>query len=319
MTTAVRGTPPGDRARADPARHEAVPSGSPGELAELLVPRVRAAVAARHVVVAVLDDPHAAALRAGLGSDADGVEFRDPAQEHRVPPFTVAVRFARTSRGAVRAGGRALVIAQHLPGLPGTDPGHWARLDIALNIAIAGLPVTVLCPCPGADLAHVATTHPVITTGAGSAPSPQYRPPREAVIDYPPPPPPDLGPPTDELAFDVAGLATVRHVVGRTAARGGAPADRVADLVLAVNELASNSVEHGPGSGTLRMWADPGRPVVAEVSDHGGEMDAPFPGLAQPPPEGARGRGLWLASELCDVLQVWTDPGATVIRVSLSS
>lgn len=43
-------------------------------------------------------------------------------------------------------------------------------------------------------------------------------------------------------------------------------------------------------------------------------MDVPFPGLALPPVEGARGRGLWLVSELCDVLQVWSDDGGTVIR-----
>jgi anti-sigma regulatory factor (Ser/Thr protein kinase) len=120
------------------------------------------------------------------------------------------------------------------------------------------------------------------------------------------------------MAFDVAGLVDLRHLVGQVAAQAEVAPDRAADLVLAVNELATNSVEHGPGSGSLRLWAGPGRPVVAEISDHGGEMDAPFPGLAQPPPDGARGRGLWLASELCDVLEVWSDPRETVIRVSVS-
>jgi hypothetical protein len=53
------------------------------------------------------------------------------------------------------------------------------------------------------------------------------------------------------------------------------------------------------------------------VSDRGGPLDVPFPGLTLPPPAGARGRGLWLASELSDVLQVWSDDGSTVIRVHL--
>ena len=40
-------------------------------------------------------------------------------------------------------------------------------------------------------------------------------------------------------------------------------------------------------------------------------------GLTLPPPHGERGRGLWLACELCDVLQVWSEPGAgTTVRLT---
>lgn len=305
MTTALRATP----------RHEAVLHSGADDLARLLDPRIRATVTAGHVVVAVVDRAAEEALRAALGPVVDGVQFLDPADVHAVPAFTVAVRLARTSRRVERPGGRAMVIAQHLPELAVDDPGHWSRLDIALDVAIAGLPVTVLCPCRE-DSAGIAATHPVLTTDAGSVASGTYRPPAEAVIDYPPPPPPDLGPPTTELVFGAAELAPVRHVVADVVGRTGLAPDRVADLVLAVNELASNSIEHGPGTGRFRMWTGPD--VVAEISDDGGEMDAPFPGLTLPPPEGARGRGLWLASELCDVLQAWSDADRTVVRVTIS-
>jgi hypothetical protein len=39
--------------------------------------------------------------------------------------------------------------------------------------------------------------------------------------------------------------------------------------------------------------------------------------MVPPSATGARGRGLWLASELCDVMQVWSDAGATVIRLRM--
>ncbi|MCY7341597.1 MAG: ATP-binding protein [Pseudonocardia sp.] len=97
----------------------------------------------------------------------------------------------------------------------------------------------------------------------------------------------------------------------RRVARHGA-----ADLVLAVNELAANAVEHGAGTGALRLWVRGGE-VVTEVSDHGGGMAVPFPGIVLPPVYGARGRGLWPASELCDVMQVWSGEDGTVIRVQL--
>ncbi|WP_297649384.1 ATP-binding protein [Pseudonocardia sp.] len=330
--TAVPGTPAGtgppgapEPARpADPARHEAMLHTSPADLAAQLTPRVQAALGAGNVVVAVLAKEHEAALRESLGAAADGVEFGDPEQVHRVPAFTVAVRFARACRRSGRADG-ALVIGQHLPGLPGRGPEHWARLDIALNVAIAGLPITVLCPyaADDPDLRRARTTHPVLTAAEGSAVSAEYRPPQDSLIDYPPPPAPGLGTPVSELSFGAAELVALRHLVGEVAAAAGLAPDRAADLVLAVNELASNSVEHGPGSGVLRIWTDPeeeaGTALVAEVADHGGGlMDMPFPGLALPPPDGTRGRGLWLASELCDVLQVWSDADATVVRVHVS-
>src|SRR5690349_3981669 len=40
------------------------------------------------------------------------------------------------------------------------------------------------------------------------------------------------------------------------------------DLVLAVDELAANSLRHGGGHGELRLWTDEGA-VVAEVEDGG--------------------------------------------------
>jgi anti-sigma regulatory factor (Ser/Thr protein kinase) len=151
-----------------------------------------------------------------------------------------------------------------------------------------------------------------VLSAAGPVPNAAYRPPEEAVLDHPQPPPPDLGRPVSELHFRAADLGGLRHLVAGTAAAGGLGPDRVADVVLAVNEIASNSVEHGPGSGRLRLWTGDG--LVAEVAD-AGRMRQPFPGMVLPPPAGARGRGLWLASELSDVLQVWTDDG-TVVRMS---
>ena len=88
--------------------------------------------------------------------------------------------------------------------------------------------------------------------------------------------------------------------------------------MLAVNELASNSVEHGAGSGRLRLWAGGSEGLLAEVSD-AGRLPDPFPGMVLPDTSGPRGRGLWLASELSDVMEVWADDSGTVVRVSWHS
>jgi anti-sigma regulatory factor (Ser/Thr protein kinase) len=299
------------------ALHEAVLYSTPDELAGRLVPRLRPSLDAGEPVVAVLDDPTRAEVRRALGHDADRVEFPDPAAVHRLPPFTVALRWARLSRRVTSPSGRATVVGQHVDGLPGCGAAYWARLDIALNVALVGLPITVLCPYRGDDhgLDRVRATHPRLATADGAVASATYRQPREALVEFPPPPPPDLGPPVTEQLFTAADLGAVRHVVAGAAARGGTAPERVADLVLAVNEIASNSVEHGPGHGRLRVWTGSDG-VTAEVADPG-TADLSFPGMVAPPAAGARGRGLWLASELCDVMQVWSDAGGTVVRLRM--
>ena len=299
------------------ATHEAVLYSAPDELAERLVPRLLSSLDAGAPAVAVLDAPTRAEVRRELGDAAAHVEFPEPAAVHRVPPFTVAARWARLSRRVTTSTSRATVVGQHVEGLPGCTENHWARLDIALNVAVVGLPITVLCPYRADDreLARVEATHPRLETATGLVSSGTYRPPVEALIEYPPPPPPELGPPAAELAFTADELAALRHLVAEVAGREVTAPDRVADLVLAVNEIGSNSIEHGPGDGRLRLWVTD-EAVVAEIADEG-HADLPFPGMIAPPAGGVRGRGLWLASELCDVLQVWSDGKGTVVRLRM--
>jgi anti-sigma regulatory factor (Ser/Thr protein kinase) len=316
MTSAAGGSAVAPPDRPERGWHEAVAFSTPGDLAARIASRVVAATATGGPVLAVLADDTRQALETVLGAQAAEVEFHDPAEVYDVPAFTVATRWARTNRRIRTAGGRAMVVAEHLEELPGCGPDYWARLDIALDVATAELPVTVLCPFRRSP-ALIHATHPHVGTADGVGPGRGYRPPQLAVIDFPPPPPPDLGVPAGHRPFDLHTLAELRGTVDTIGAAGGLDLDQTADLVLAVNELASNSIEHGAGAGVLRMWDDDAG-VVAEVWD-GGHMDMPFPGLTLPPPQGERGRGLWLASELCDVLQAWSDPaGGTTIRVRIN-
>jgi anti-sigma regulatory factor (Ser/Thr protein kinase) len=298
--------------------HEGVPFTTPGQLAAVLAPRLSTALDNGGPVVAVLDDPVRTALAAQLGAASLArLELLDPAEVYRVPAFTVAVRWARLSRRA-EPGGRVTIVGQHVDDLPDDGHGYWARLDSALNVALHGLPVAMLCPFPdNPDVVPLfRSTHRTLLAGGHSVPSDDYRDPHEVVAEYPPPPPPDLGRPEVVESFTLDVLGRVRRHAAAVGSTAGLAADQVADFVLAVNEIASNSVEHGPGSGRLRIWRD-GRQVVAEVADDG-RMSVPFPGLVAPPATGARGRGLWLASELSDVLQVWSDASGTVIRVTMT-
>jgi anti-sigma regulatory factor (Ser/Thr protein kinase) len=315
MGTAPEGATSGVRSgRPEGTWHEAMAYSSASDLVAGLAPRVGHAIQAGDLVTAVLEEEACRRLRSTLGAAADDVDFHDPRDVHNVPGFTTAARWARSGRRVATPGARALIVGQQLTDLPGCGPEYWARVCLGVEVATVGLPLTVLCPFPDlvADWDRVRATHPLLGMPGGSEPNPDRRPPHDVLREHPAPPLPDLGPPAAELEFRAKDLGTLRHLAAETACRGGIGPDRVDDVVLAVNEIASNSVEHGPGSGRLRLWTDTG--VLVEIAD-AGRLTEQFPGMTLPPATGSRGRGLWMASELCDVMEVWNESG-TVVRLS---
>jgi anti-sigma regulatory factor (Ser/Thr protein kinase) len=84
--------------------------------------------------------------------------------------------------------------------------------------------------------------------------------------------------------------------------------------VIAASELAANSVAHG--GGTLRTWQDDGR-LLVEFED-GGAIAKPLAGRLRPEPTQEGGRGLWLANQLCDLVQIRSRPGRTTVRLRAS-
>ncbi len=60
----------------------------------------------------------------------------------------------------------------------------------------------------------------------------------------------------------------MRGLVTAHAARAGLAEGRAADLLLAVNEVATNSLLHGGGRGTVRLWREADA-LVCEVRDEG--------------------------------------------------
>ena len=91
---------------------------------------------------------------------------------------------------------------------------------------------------------------------------------------------------------------------------------RVAGLVLALSEVATNALVHGGGSATVLVHARP-EAVVVDVRDHGpgagaGAADRP------PVPESLSGRGLWLADQVCDHMEVIGSVTGTVVRLVMN-
>jgi anti-sigma regulatory factor (Ser/Thr protein kinase) len=126
----------------------------------------------------------------------------------------------------------------------------------------------------------------------------------------------ELSPPaasSEVVSFGIGELAEVRSRVAAAAARAGMDQLGVADLVTATSELAANSVMHGGGSGTLRLWQEDDM-LLAEVED-GGLIEEPLVGRLRPGIKQEGGRGLWLANQLCDLVQIRSGAHGTVVRL----
>lgn len=123
-------------------------------------------------------------------------------------------------------------------------------------------------------------------------------------------------PPADAAVLDYtdrSALPRVRLFVSRQAEAAGLAEERVREVVVAANELASNTVEHTAEGGRVVVWTDPGV-LVCQVEDTGYLPD-PLVGRLRPDVTRSRGRGLLFVNQLCDLVRVHTRPGYTGFRL----
>jgi anti-sigma regulatory factor (Ser/Thr protein kinase) len=206
------------------------------------------------------------------------------------------------------------------PSRPAEEMWEVLRHEALLNTALAGAPVHMLCPydmsLPRELISGAEATHPVISPQGRFQPSPRFHHDVRGLVpaecDSPLAPPPGGA----RMLVYADDLRTVRHIVSAQAAVAGLPPSRAGDLLIAVGELAANTLAHSPGHGTLAIWTT-GTEIICQVSDAGYISD-PLAGRLRPAPEAARGgRGLWLVHQLCDLVQVRTGPGGTTVRVHM--
>lgn len=117
----------------------------------------------------------------------------------------------------------------------------------------------------------------------------------------------------EELAFATADLGAIRRAVGGWAEQQGLGPEATEELVLAVNELTTNSIRYGGGRGVLLRWREPDA-LACEIRDHG-HIDDPLAGTQRPTADAHSGRGLWLVRQLCDRVEIDSSPQGTSVRV----
>jgi anti-sigma regulatory factor (Ser/Thr protein kinase) len=302
----------------DSFRHEALfYNGDDGFLRGTLS-FVREGLAAGEPLLVAVGEQRARLLSDALGGDAERVCFvamhevgRNPARA--IPAWRdFLAEHAEHPRGVRGIGEPAW------PGRSAAELDECARHESLINAAFSYGPAwRLLCPydldaldrdaIDAACLTHPALMHEGVSRRNGAylpleiAPGP---------FNGSLPPPPHEH---EQLLFTRLGLGAVRNLVAACAADAGLSVATGEELVLAINELATNSVQYGGGGGTLRVWCEPGA-FVCEVRDRGFIRD-PLVGRLAPPVDQYGGRGLWLVNQLCDLVQIRSAPSGTVVRV----
>ena len=199
------------------------------------------------------------------------------------------------------------------PGRSAAEICEAARHEALTNLAFAHTPITILCPydasgLAGSILAGARRTHqePAASGATGQTWRANLPPECDGPLD---PPPAEA-----EVFRYNTDLAAVRRLVAGHARRAGLTGERTIDLVLAVNEIAANTISHTTGSGVLQIWHTP-EEIVCQLHDQG-EITDPLAGRVRHGPDD-RGHGLWLVNQVCDLVELRTGPAGTTVRMHM--
>jgi anti-sigma regulatory factor (Ser/Thr protein kinase) len=302
-------------------RHLALFYRGPDEYRDAVTSFVREGLCAGERVLVAVPEYRLLALRTALGSENEQsggrLGFADMSALGRNP-----ARIIPAVQAFIAAGNRPVrFVGEPIwPGRSAAEITESTRHEALINLAFTAADIQILCPydvarLPGSVLADACRTHPSIAgrqvrqggaafLGKGGIPDRCARPLK----------PPPRG---AEILRYYMDLRSVREFVGDLAHAAGLPPGRTADLILAVNEIATNTFRHSGGGGLMLGWQVPGE-VICELRDAGHITD-PLAGRRMPDPEQRGGHGLWLVNRSVDLTEIRTGPGGTVIRVHVAS
>jgi anti-sigma regulatory factor (Ser/Thr protein kinase) len=302
-------------------RHEAHFYRGTHELVSTSVPFLREGLRlGEHAVVAIVPEK-IEPLRAALGDAADRVTFIDMAACGRNPARIIQVWRDLVDAAELRGAGVRGIGEPVWAGRTEAELLEAELHEALLNVAFEAERALLLrCPydestLPAEVLATARVTHPSVTGAHGRAVSESYAP--ASVIDGAfADPLPEPAAVEEDVTFSASDLIWLRRMVASFASGRGMAQEAVDGLVLAMREIAANSVRHAGGTGRLRVWMDDDS-LVCELSD-AGRIREPMVGRLRPRPESESGRGVWIANQLCDLVQIRSLDQGTVIRLHMA-
>ena len=295
-------------------RHDALLYAGERDYLDGVLPFVRGGIETGEPVFVAVPEPRMRLLQAGLDGARDAVRFADMQVLGRNPGRiipAVAAFLAEYPDAPARFVGEPI-----WGGRSAAEIDEATRHEALLNLAFGDFDVHILCPYDTTALhagviAHAEHTHPDIADRDRRWRSARYTdpvafcaadgwalpsPPADAVIDERP----------------VQHLGWLREHARAKAEAAGLDAHRIDDVLIAVNELCTNTIRHG-GAGVLRTWLEP-RALVCEVRDRGRITD-PLAGRSRAALDASHGRGLYLVNQLADLVQLRSSETGSTVRL----
>jgi anti-sigma regulatory factor (Ser/Thr protein kinase) len=299
----------------DGFQHEALIYEGGDEYLAGTVPFLRAALAAGGPILVAVGERQRAMIEAELGAEAKNVRFANMREVGHNPALIISLwrEFVDEGGGRSVSGIGEPVWADRSPAALDECQRH----EALLNLAFAPDPAwKLLCPYDAGSLSDevlekVALSHSCVHRDGHAEASSIFDARPDCFAG-------ELSPPAstpETFSYGLTELGEVRRWVAVGAERVGMDPTGVTDLVTATSELAANSVMHGGGKGTLRLWCEDDS-LLAEVEDDG-RIEEPLAGRIRPGAMQEGGRGLWLANQLCDLVQIRSGDGGTVVRLHL--
>ena len=302
-------------------RHDAAIFSSPEEMCASVVPFLDEAVESGIPAFVRLEDDLAAMVREAVARP-DAVGFVSGASQPN--PLRAIQEMNEAVMAQLETGAEEIRLIGCVPHASRTTPQaweQWARYEAAYNRMYAGLPLWGICcydvPPPEHALDDVLATHTRLRAEDGSwRQSSEYVDPDRwlaqraaASVERL-----DEGAP----AFELTGphLSQAREAVARLAVEAGLAADRVDDLVLAVNEVVTNAFLHGCPPVTLRGWRS-AEGVLLTVHDRGPGVADALAGMTPPSDDRSLGgRGVRLARLCTDLMTLRQDADGFTVRMA---
>ncbi len=302
--------------------HEALIYRAEPELTEAVSGFLEAAAEAEEPVLVALPGENLERLRDLVGEDP-GLTYEDICEIGRNPSRLLPRMqewIAGDTEGEGHGGGRMRIVAEPVwPGRSYAETAECLRHEALVNRVLADAPVSILCPYDAArldaeTLAGVELTHPSVLDGGRRRPSLAY--PGLPALDldgiWPLEPPSG---PVHEHGLG-ASLCQLRQAVAEDPLVGGLSPGRRSDLVLAVNEAATNAVLYGDGGCSARLWHD-GRGLVTEITSDSAVPDPMYARRSRPDPGADSGRGLWLINQVCDLVEMRCGDQGMTLRLHM--
>ncbi|PPS77008.1 MULTISPECIES: sensor histidine kinase [Streptomyces] len=275
-------------------------------------------------VLAVTTPANIDLLRQQLGDASGEVEFIAAEKWYDAPGRTLAAyhRYVDQRTGDTGRHRQVRVIGEPVwHGRDALETTEWTRYESVINMAFADCPAWIVCPydarvLPPPVVADARRTHPQLVTGPTAESSVHYAAPaRDGVWHRELARPPQDG--RESVMRFGADLTAVRTFVAAKAVSLGMSATDADRLTFAVNEVATNAVQHGGGTGQVTLWRD-GRRIVCDVTDSGRTTAGWYLGYLPPSPAQLRGHGLWAVRQLCDLMEVQAQRTGTTVRLHLT-